>query len=202
MNRALEKYKNKDKVWHINGFNHPNNKVLTQDTFFTRHMQFWGWATWKDRWFRFKDDPFATDPFQLISKFSKKDIKKFNLDLKHNLFWSMVLANSDGRLSNTLDIFWYAFIFMNNGLCLGPRISLTRNIGHDGSGDNCPIDEKIIRARIDHSPVNSFPNEIIEDLEELKMIQNYYNTKFSFKNKCLSKLKRISSGCITFLKKI
>ena len=44
----------------------------------------------------------------------------------------MVIANSDGRLPNTLDIFWYAYIFLNRGLCLGPKISLTRNIGHDG----------------------------------------------------------------------
>ena len=202
MNKALKKYKTQKKVWHINGFNLPNSSKLIQDSFFTRSMQFWDWGTWKDRWEKFKNDSLSTDPFYLISKFSKKDIKKFNLDLKHNIHWSMILANSDGRLPNTLDVFWYAFIFMNNGLCLCPRISLTRNIGHDGSGDNCPMDEKIIKAKINQLPITTFPDEIKEDTLGLHDMQSYYNKKFSFKNKVLNKLKRVSSLVIKFFKDI
>ena len=202
MNMALKKYENQKKVWHINGFNLPNSSKLTQDCFFTRSMQFWGWGTWKDRWEKFKDDSLSTDPFYLISKFSKKDIKKFNLDLKHNIHWSMVLANSNGTLPNTLDVFWYAFIFMNDGLCLCPRISLTRNIGHDGSGDNCPLDDKIIKAKINQSLINSFPDEIKEDPKGLYDMQSYYNKKFSLKNRVLNKLKRMSSLVINFVKGI
>jgi len=202
MNKALQKYKYENEVWHINGFNFPINSILPQDTFFTRNMQFWGWGTWKDRWFRFKDDALATDPFYLINEFSKKDIREFNLGLKYNLYWSMVLSNSDGRLPNTLDIFWYAFIFKNKGLCLSPAISMTRNIGHDGSGDNCPVDKKMIRNKINQSSINSFPLEIIEDLEILKKIQKYIKMKYGFKNRVLKKLKRILLFFLNYLRKI
>lgn len=201
MNKALDKYKQNNKVWHINGFNIPNNSVLINDSCFTRSMVFWGWATWKDRWFKFKDDPLATDPFYLISKFNKKNIRDFNLGIKHDIRWSMVIANANGNLPNTLDIFWYAFIFMNNGLCLGPRISLTRNIGHDGSGDNCSLDEKILKDKINKYPITLFPDQISENLDALQDIQKYYNKKYSFTNRVINKIKLVISIIIKFLKK-
>ena len=202
MNKALDKYQNNKEVWHINGFNFPYKSNLSNETFFTRSMECWGWGTWEDRWFRFQNDPLSTDPFYLISKFSKKDIREFNLDLKHNLYWSMVLANSDGRLPNTWDIFWYAFIFMHNGLCLAPRISLTRNIGHDGSGTHSEKDETIMQANIYQSPIIYYPSEIKEDLDALNEMKKYFNKKFNFKTRILNKLKRFSFVFINFLKKI
>ena len=37
----------------------------------------------------------------------------------------------------TWDILWYAIVFLKNGLCLFPRKSLVRNIGHDETGVHC-----------------------------------------------------------------
>ena len=37
-------------------------------------------------------------------------------------------------LMNTWAIFWYASVFLRGGLCLHPRQSYVRNIGHDDSG--------------------------------------------------------------------
>ncbi len=198
MNKALEKYKDIKKVWHINGYNYPIKSNSYQDAFFTRSMQIWGWATWKDRWFEFKDDPLSNDPFYLISKFSKKDIREFNLDLKHDINWSQVIANADGKLPHTLDICWEAYIFMKKGLCLGPKVSLTRNIGHDGSGSICSADKQFQKARINNYKINSFPKEISEDPESLKDIQIYINKKYSLLNKIINRFKIIYSN----LKKI
>jgi len=189
MNEALIKYKNFQKVWHINGFNYPNQSNLFEYAFFTRCMEFWGWGTWKDRWFKFRDDPLASDPFYLISKCDKKQIKKFNLDLKHNIRWSMVIANAKGDLPNTLDIFWEAYILMNEGLCLSPKISLTRNIGHDGSGTFCSIDKQFLKARINQYRINSFPKEIVENPKDLKDIQKFFNKKYSLSNRIGNKFK-------------
>ena len=191
MNSAIRKYKNHKEVWHINGFNFPNNSILNHDAFFTRSMQFWGWATWQDRWFRFNEDPLASDPFYLQSKFDRKAIKSLNLDLEHDINWSQVLANADGKLLNTLAIFWQVFIFMKKGLCLAPRISLTKNIGYDGSGDNCPLDNKILKASINQSKITKFPEEFIEDQQALDDIKKYFNEKYSIKNRILLKLKKI-----------
>ena len=178
MNNALVKYKNFKKVWHINGFNYPNESNLFENAFFTRCMEFWGWGTWKDRWFKFRDDPLANDPFYLISKFDKKQIKKFNLDLRHNIRWSMVIANANGELPNTIDIFWEAYIFMNEGLCLSPKISLTRNIGHDDTGENCGTNKELIYQTIQNNINNLYPLNIEEDKEIIELINPYIKVKF------------------------
>ncbi len=194
MNKGLEKYKDFKKVWQINGYNYPIKSNSYQDTFFTRSMQIWGWATWKDRWYEFMDDPLSNDPFYLISKFSKKDIREFNLDLKHDINWSTVIANAEGKLPNTFDICWEAYIFMKKGLCLSPRISLTKNIGHDGSGSICLVDKEFEKAMLNNHRINSFPKKISEDPEALKDIQKYINKKYNFLNRVFNRLSTIYSN--------
>lgn len=194
MNKALSKYKDIKKVWHINGFNYPNKSNLYEDAFFTRSMEYWGWGTWRDRWFKFIDNPLATDPFYLISKFDKDSIKEFNLGLKHDINWGTVVANSQGKLPNTQDILWEAYIFMNKGLCLSPRISLTRNIGHDGSGVHCKKDKQFQNAGINNYKITSFPENVLEDPVAIKEIQKFFNKKYSLLNRTLNRLKIIYSN--------
>ena len=78
---------------------------------------------------------------------------------------------------------------MNEGLCLSPKISLTRNIGHDGSGTFCSLDKQFLKARINNNKISSFPKEIIEDQKFLKDIQEFFNKKYSLKNRIANKFK-------------
>ena len=63
-----------------------------------------------------------------------KKIKKFNLDNSYNI-WEQVVKNANGSLF-TWAVFWYAAVFLNNGLTIYPKRSMVKNIGHDGSGMN------------------------------------------------------------------
>ena len=81
---------------------------------------------------------------------------------------------------------------MNEGLCLSPRISLVKNIGFDGSGENCRLDKEFLKASINNHMINSFPKEIIEDQKGLKEIQKFFNKKYSLINRILHKLKFFS----------
>ncbi len=186
MNRALNLYKNEKEVWHINGFNFPIKNNSELDCFFSRLMQCWGWATWSDRWNQFIEDPLASDPYFLMEIFNKSMIKKLNFDLKKNLFWSQVEENANGKLNNTWAIFWYCFIFKNNGLCLTPKISLTRNVGHDGSGIHSTFDRELLSSQIKDNEIINFPNFKQEDYYSLNLIRKYLKKKNSF----LSKIKR------------
>ena len=125
LNDALEYYKEKKELWHISGWNYPISSDGLDDVFLWRLMNCWGWATWSDRW-----QYFEKNPKKLIKTFSKKDIKRFNLDGYYNA-WSQVKENYKGKI-NTWAIFWYAIIFEHNGLCLNPTQSFVQNIGHDG----------------------------------------------------------------------
>ncbi len=177
MNNALQIYKNSKEVWHINGFNYPVKFDGEFECFFMRSMQCWGWATWKDRWNIFIEDPLSCDPYYLKANFTKKMIKEFDINVRKSIFWSQVEDNASGKLNNTWDIFWYGFIFRNSGLCLTPKISMTRNIGHDGSGVHSTFDKDYIDSKLNHVKVSKFPKKIEEDIYCLEQIRKYLNKK-------------------------
>jgi GR25 family glycosyltransferase involved in LPS biosynthesis len=130
MNDALDRYVDEKAVWHISGWNYHFEPSGLGDTYFWRVMNCWGWATWSDRW-----KCFSKEPKRLVESWSREKIRRFNLDGTYD-FWGQVTANDKGKL-NTWAIFWYATIFEAGGLCLNPVRSFVRNIGNDGSGENC-----------------------------------------------------------------
>jgi len=127
MNEALDFYDKEEKVWHVNGYMYPVDTTNLSDTFFTKGMFCWGWGTWERAWRHYKREPETFPAF-----FSKRMIKDFNFN-NTNKFFSQIINNINGRI-RTWAIFWYATIFLNSGLCLCSKYSLTQNIGQDGSG--------------------------------------------------------------------
>lgn len=122
MNSSLQKYENREDVWHINGWNVNYNFKKEQKIFCSPVMNCWGWATWERSWKHFSDS-FETNI--KIWDISKR--YKFNLS-GSNSFYSQLVGNFIGR-NNTWAVFWYATIFNNAGKCITPRLSLTKNIG-------------------------------------------------------------------------
>ena len=169
MNEALSKFESDERVWSINGYTYPIEAKDLNETFFWRVADCWGWATWEDRW-----KYFEKNPKKLISDFTSKDILKFNIDGSLDL-WDQVLKNNKGQL-DTWAVFWYAAAFKRGALSLNPSVSLVKNIGLDGTGENC----------LDHNPFDSlgFPLSkpeidsitIYEDKEALKRVKRYLNS--------------------------
>ncbi len=186
MNAALSKYKDKKDVWHISGWNYPIDKQEIGDTFFWRVMNCWGWATWEDRW-----QYYEKKPNQLIKTWNRRKIKQFNLGGVHD-FWTQVVANAKGQL-NTWAIFWYATIFEKQGFCLNPTESFVKNIGVDGSGENCDDKDVYISSFNNKYPLN-FPDTIVENPIAIARIRRFYlQYKFGFIARIKYKLKRILS---------
>lgn len=183
MNEALEIYKDEKRVWHISGWNYPTSFDTTEDTYFYRVMDCWGWATWSDRWNHFEKN---TD--KLIQNFSKKDIKRFNLDGYTDL-WRQVKLNKSGRI-NTWAIYWYATIFQNNGLCLNPVQSFVKNIGHDGTGVHCNISGYIDNITLNEEKDINFTKEFEENIEMINQIKTHFKkTKKTITIRIFNKLK-------------
>ncbi len=184
MNEALEFYKENEKVWHISGWNYPIDPSGLDEAFLWRVMNCWGWATWKDRWTHFEKD---TD--KLISEFSREDIYRFNLDNAHD-FWSQVEMNKSGRI-NTWAIYWYAAIFKNNGLCLGPTESLVQNVGFDGSGTHCG-NSSTMQVALSEKSKHELPSVMVENEEAVKRIRNFlFQSRPSFARRLAGKIKRL-----------
>ncbi|MCX6181180.1 MAG: glycosyltransferase [Bacteroidetes bacterium] len=130
MNDALEFYKTDEKVMQVSGFTFSMGERLPE-TFLVGHAPSWGWATWKRAW-----DHLSLDVDQHIEKIKRDKLEyRFNVDDGMD-FLSHLEANKSGAL-NTWAVKWYASLFLSGGLCLYPKKSLVRNLGHDGSGENC-----------------------------------------------------------------
>lgn len=130
MNDALDRYENCERVFGITGFAYPIDTDNVPDAYFMKDEGCWGWATWKRSWQFFEKD---TD--RLIKTFTPSMIKEFNFDNTTD-FWTQVVMNQQGKI-NTWAIYWYATVFLNNGLFLHPKETFIANIGLDGSGVHC-----------------------------------------------------------------
>jgi len=166
MNDALNFYQDEEKVMHISGYMFPIDHRGLRETFFYRVTSCWGWATWIQAWKYFKKD--IKWVYQV---FSREDRRAFNLDGNHN-FWDQIEGNKLGRL-NSWAIFWYASVFMRQGLCLHPARSLVNNIGHDGSGIHCGNSKKFTVLLID-KPITCFETTIKEDPLALARMKSFY----------------------------
>lgn len=92
----------------------------------------WGWATWKDRW-----QDYDTDLRSLVGRLNEQDI---NLD---NAAGDIAaLCRSQRYLNGEVDIWslnWSLLHYLTETYAVYPRESLIRNIGFDGSGQNCVV---------------------------------------------------------------
>ena len=170
MNDGLNYYQEQDKVMHISGWNYPIDTSELPETIFLRGTSCWGWATWNRAWQRFEKNP-----EKLSEIFTKSDRYKFDYDGSAGM-WSQVTGNLSGKM-NTWAIFWYATVFKSEGLCLHPSKSLVDNIGHDGSGVHCGIDD-MYSATICDEQVTGFSDEITESAMAMDRIRS-----FNFKHK-------------------
>ena len=151
MNNALFHFHNEKKVMHINGFN-PETRFqsLLPNLFFTRFMNCWGWATWADRWEKYRDN--ASELYtELISR---KDHQHYNFHGSAK-FDQQLIDNIEGKI-NTWAVKWNATVFIENGLCLTPKISMVANCGLDGTGthykDKNPKGNNSDIQKLGHAP--------------------------------------------------
>lgn len=127
LNTALDLYQNNSRVFSIAAFMFPI-KAKLPETYFL-HIPTWsgGWASWKRAW-----DYYNPDAGELLQKVKEKGQVRF--DFWKSINWYRLLKrNYEGKVDSWA-IRWYASVFVQDGLCLHPKQSLTKNIGFDASG--------------------------------------------------------------------
>jgi len=186
MNNALMFYRDKPRVMHISGWNYPIDSDQLGDSFLWRSMNCWGWATWEDRWCNFKKDT----PYY-IDSFTTERIQEFNLDGAYD-FWAQMIDNQQQKI-DTWAIFWYASIFERSGLCLNPSESYVKNIGIDGSGQNCGNNDYLSSRKQNNQLITNFPDDIEESKLAVSLISDFHlsHKKSTWKQLCLKFLVQI-----------
>lgn len=145
MNQALGRYNDDESVFQVSGymFDIPELKG-TLSALFLPFTVSWGWATWKRAWDKF--DPWATGWEALRA--DKGLRQRFNLDGTYD-YATMLLRQMAG-MRDSWAVRWYWSVFKENGLVLFPPVSLTHNIGFDGSGTHGRgVLRKFSKAKVD-----------------------------------------------------
>jgi hypothetical protein len=184
MNKSLKYYELKTKVMSISGSTFSFNTKGIDDYYFLKHISSHGWATWKNRWKFFKNNP---DYF--IKKLNKEDIKNFDYN-SSGFFWPQILANKKKKIK-TWAIFWYASIFIKKGFCLYPKKSLAVHIGNDKFATHA-FDSKInlnILKKKNYIKNFNFPKKIQYSLLAEKRFEEF--AKKNSNNFFFSRLKNL-----------
>lgn len=134
INDALDKYECDDRVISVGCYVFPIEANLP-DTFFLNIPDCWGWAVWKRSW-----DLFEPDGVKLL-----KELKNRRLDQHFDFqgsypYMDMLRAQIVGD-NDSWAIRWYATAVLTGGLTIYPGLSMSVNIGFDGSGTHCGVDK-------------------------------------------------------------
>jgi hypothetical protein len=136
MNDALDFYKDDKKIWSITGYT-PDIKMPTNykyDIYVLGRAHCWSWATWVDRWQTV--DWIICD----YKKFCCNPIAVYHFcSFGDDLFFQL-MSNMQNK-SKTWYVRWCYSQIKQKRLCVYPVQSKVNNIGFDGSGEHCTLND-------------------------------------------------------------
>lgn len=183
MNQSLELYKDEERVFGISGYKFDSDKPIKQSTYFLPIMSSWGgYATWSHSWS--KIDFNANRLNQQVFDRNFKDQMRFGtLD-----FYEMLQSQVSGRLDSWA-VRYYTSMLLQNGVFLFPNKSLLRNIGFDGSGIHCQLEDKLEQDITNYIKPKKIEVSIDPNIYDNFQVNNYQK-KITVKN-IKKKLKKI-----------
>ena len=170
MNDALDMYADDERVMQVSGFNVPN-PFWRPSTGLMRMTTSWGWATWGRAWQHYRADAEA-----LLQEIDAGNAAAFDLD-GHSFHREELEDNTTGKL-RTWAVKWYASVFLRDGLTLYPRQTLVRNLGFDGTGENCFDDGEQFHSRLKLAKTIAVNRQkVAENPGYSKSMQRHFDSK-------------------------
>jgi hypothetical protein len=167
MNDALELYEGEPRVFQVSG-SMVRNRLWLASTGFLRVPTSWGWGTWRRAWTHYRDDA-----NNLLLEVEQRGRQDFDLD-GYSFHYEELKRNVSGEL-HTWAVRWYASVFLKDGLCLYPRLSLVRNHGFDGTGAHCHDDKSKYYSSLRLGKnIDVSKQALTEDHRYLKAMQSHY----------------------------
>ena len=181
MNQALDLFENTDKAGHIQGYSYPIPEL--PETFFTKWIGSWGWATWKRAWQCFNPDGQA-----LMDELKQRKLSK-TFDFNNKYPYTRMLQRQIDGINNSWAIRWYASLFLQGKLSLNAGRSLVQNIGFDNSGVHCD-DDNIYQTTLYNQELKINIPKIEEDTGARKLIESFHGRTFSLQAKIRRRINR------------
>jgi len=138
MNEALKFYENNQRLYSISGYTPPLNipADYQHDVFFLRRFNPWGFGTWKDR---FKIEYISPAEFKKFIS-DRRRVREFINGGGEDML-RMLKKDAYGEI-DAGDVKAMYTQYLNDQYTVYPVKSLTKNIGFDGSGEHCGINDK------------------------------------------------------------
>lgn len=121
----LLKYKDDDRVWHIDGTTSQPGVAGTSYQF-SKYCLIWGWASWRRAWKHY--DPAIKNFSEFKSKNVIESVWRLPLVRK---YWFKNFQQVYNGLVDTWDYQWLYTVWTNNGMSIRPSVNLIKNIGFD-----------------------------------------------------------------------
>ena len=175
MNEGLNKYEHHPKVYSVSGYIHPIN-YKKSDYLFLRRMDAWGIGLWSKKYKIIKKN--YSSKYLVSSYIYNWNMYKKLCDLSPNMITALV--DLPKREYQPDDYFGLLYFIKYDKFGLYPKKSLTRNMGHDGSGANCNISNKYKKIKIYHGKINLNKEVIVKSnlAAEIKIGKYFYPKKY------------------------
>lgn len=141
-NQGLDFFEDDPNIHAICGYMYPGFPLTDYEQIYLQCLAGWGVAYWRD-----KDIGPEFDGKELANEvLSKKSLfNKVNNRLPH--MTPMIKSIVDGKLKAG-DVNRCNYIIKHEKICVFPSISLVRNIGYDGTGEHCGVNEIYEKQKI------------------------------------------------------
>lgn len=169
----LAKYENDKNVWLISGNNFtPEYSPTDKNYFFSKYLDIWGWAGWRNRWNRL-DRTMSSWPTQKGKAFAKywnSFIQSKWMQYRFKLAYDFYEKTGSGPWDYC---FWYN-ASLNNGKFLKPSINLVVDVEMYGTNHN-PAANMYMKEK-KFSEIESF--QIVNEPNSVEFDSNYDNKHF------------------------
>lgn len=172
----LNIYKKNQKIKIISGYNFLNIKNYKYSYFFTKHVEVWGWATWKRVWknFNFEKKNWIKDGQQVLNKRFK------NNDELRKLYKSKFKLTFNNRI-DTWDHQFVFFIWRSKGYTISPKLNLIHNIGFNRSATHTKKRNKKLEIKSNKLKFPIKHPKIVQEDLNLTQIMDTYLSKEIYK---------------------
>jgi len=137
INDGLAIYKKREDIFAICGYTPPVKleKFYKKDVYLCHRFSAWGFGIWADRYEKIIFDKINFEEL-IKNKHIVRRFKKGGEDLLR-----MLKAEAEGSI-DALDVKIFYTQFMRKLYTVSPTLSLTNNIGHDGTGIHCGFTDR------------------------------------------------------------
>jgi hypothetical protein len=195
-NRCLEIYKGDESIFSVCGYNYPVAipGSYKDEIYSWQGYSAWGVGFWRDKFLKID---WSEEVVQSnVKQFLKNYKKVFEFNGIANIYIPALMHMLINRVIHG-DIYICMYQFLNNMCSVFPVVSRVRNIGNDGSGENCILleDDVYSRQQIYVGSGNyEIPKVISPNIEINEILKKHFRLSNKIKFKCFCKLFLINIG--------